>query len=107
MPSTLEAARSSERLRTRRRRDSAFNNRDARARPVGRLDGRVALVSGGSGGIGRATALELAREGADVVVQYRTNRAPAEDVVRAIGASGRKGLDISADVSDREACFAL
>lgn len=74
---------------------------------MGRLAGRVALVTGASGGIGRATALELAREGADVVVQYRTNRAPAEDVVRAIGASGRKGLDISADVSDREACFAL
>ncbi|MGQ0796404.1 MAG: SDR family NAD(P)-dependent oxidoreductase [Methanobacteriota archaeon] len=74
---------------------------------MGRLTGRVALVTGGGGGIGRATALELARDGADVVVQYRTSRGPAEEVARAIVASGRKGLAVRADVSDRDACVSL
>jgi 3-oxoacyl-[acyl-carrier protein] reductase len=67
---------------------------------MGKLDGRIALVTGGSRGIGRGIALELAREGADVIVNYRKDRdgdvgkydqveALVDEGVRALG-----GLDV-------------
>ena len=74
---------------------------------MGRLEGRTAIVTGGSGGIGRATVLELAREGADVAVQYRGGKDPAEATVEAVRASGRKGFALAADVSDPNACRRL
>ncbi len=64
------------------------------------LKGRVALVTGGSRGIGRAVALHLAREGADVVVNYVSNHEAAQDVVRAIDQMGRSAVAIQADVSN-------
>src|SRR6266581_8101233 len=70
---------------------------------VGRLDGRVALVTGGSGGIGRAAVLELAKEGADVAVQYRRGKEAAESTVASVRKLGRKGIAIPADVSDPDA----
>lgn len=63
------------------------------------LEGQVALVTGGSRGIGRAVALELARRGASVVVNYNTNSAAAGEVVSAIEAAGGKARAIQADVS--------
>jgi 3-oxoacyl-[acyl-carrier protein] reductase len=60
---------------------------------------RIALVTGGSRGIGRATALRLAAEGADVAICYQSRKNEAEEVVAAVEASGRRGLCLPCDVS--------
>jgi len=73
------------------------------------LDGKGAIVTGGSLGIGRAIALELAREGANVAVNYRRHDDEAKAVVAEIEGMGRKGLAVKADVSsyaDAEAMVA-
>jgi NAD(P)-dependent dehydrogenase (short-subunit alcohol dehydrogenase family) len=59
-----------------------------------RLSDRVALVTGASRGIGRAIALELAREGAHVAVNYRKQAGAAADTVRAIAALGRRAVAV-------------
>jgi len=66
------------------------------------LTNRIALVTGGSRGIGRSVALGLAQAGADVAVNYRERAAEADAVVAAIRASGGRALAISANVSDRD-----
>ncbi|MBK8175482.1 MAG: SDR family oxidoreductase [Rhodospirillales bacterium] len=63
------------------------------------LLGQKALVTGANSGIGEAVAIGLARAGADVIVNYVTNDAAAQNVVRSIEAEGVKGLAIEADVS--------
>ncbi|MGH7382870.1 MAG: 3-oxoacyl-[acyl-carrier-protein] reductase [Candidatus Methylomirabilales bacterium] len=67
-----------------------------------RLKGRVAVVTGGSRGIGRAIALALAEEGADVAVNYQRNEAMAREVAQAIERTGRASDIYQADVSDPE-----
>lgn len=68
--------------------------------PVGvDLHGRVALVTGGSRGIGRAVALALAEAGADVAVNYRARAEAAEQVATAIRALGRRAVVVGADVA--------
>ncbi|WP_028938783.1 SDR family NAD(P)-dependent oxidoreductase [Pseudonocardia spinosispora] len=64
--------------------------------------GRVALVTGGSRGIGRAIALRLAAEGADVAVNYRRDSEAAEAVVTEIRAAGRKASAFQASVDDAD-----
>jgi 3-oxoacyl-[acyl-carrier protein] reductase len=64
------------------------------------LTRRVALVTGASRGIGRGIALEMAREGADVVVNYARSDKKADDVTREIQALGRRTLSVKADVSN-------
>ncbi|MGA5279292.1 SDR family NAD(P)-dependent oxidoreductase [Streptomyces griseoincarnatus] len=66
------------------------------------LLGRAALVTGGSRGIGAATALRLAREGADVAVTYVSGKEAAADVVRAVEALGRRAVPLRADAGDPE-----
>src|SRR5947209_15231384 len=68
-----------------------------------KLAGRVALVTGASRGIGRGCAVELAREGADVVVNYRSHPEEAEAVVAEIRGLGRRAKAFGADVGERAA----
>lgn len=68
---------------------------------------KVALVTGGSGGIGRAICLQLANDGFDVCVHYNSNRDSAEEVCRAVEAAGRRAVALSGDLGDSAACAAL
>ena len=71
------------------------------------LQGNVALVTGGSRGIGRAVCLELARQGAAVAVNYAGNSAAAEETVQLCRALGVEAEAFQADVADPAACDAL
>lgn len=64
------------------------------------LEGKTALVTGGSRGIGAATALRLAREGADVALTYVNGKEAAEDVAREIRRLGRRAVALRADAAD-------
>jgi 3-oxoacyl-[acyl-carrier protein] reductase len=66
---------------------------------MGRLDGRVALVTGAGRGFGRAIALALGRAGADLAVNYNASAAAAKDVVAELDAMGRRAEAVQADVA--------
>jgi len=67
-----------------------------------KLENKVALVTGASRGIGRAIALALAKAGADVLVNYASSSAAAEEVVKEIEALGRRALALKFDVANAE-----
>ena len=69
---------------------------------MGRLDGRVALITGASRGFGRAIALAFAHEGADVAVNYRTNATGAAEVAAVVQKLGRRALVVEADVASED-----
>ena len=71
------------------------------------LEGKVAIVTGGSRGIGRAIAEDLAKNGAKVVVNYNSNADAANEAVAAIEALGSEAIAVQADVSDFEQAQAL
>jgi 3-oxoacyl-[acyl-carrier protein] reductase len=64
------------------------------------LDGKSAIVTGGSLGIGTAIALKLAEFGANVAINYRKHKEEAEEVINKVKAMGRKGLVVQADISN-------
>ena len=72
--------------------------------PLIDLIGKTALVTGGSRGIGAATAVLLAKAGADVVITYRTRKDDAERVGGAVEQTGRRRVIVQADLSRREEC---
>jgi len=67
---------------------------------MGRLEGKIALITGASRGIGRGIALEFAREGAHVAVNYRRDAAAADATVHAIEELGGTAVALQADVSE-------
>lgn len=69
---------------------------------MARLEGRIALVTGASRGIGRAIALQLAREGAKIAVNYRSGEAEAQAVADEIKALGSATMLVQANVSDKD-----
>ncbi len=69
---------------------------------TGRLDGLVALITGSDSGIGQATAIEFAREGADVVVTYLRDADGAEQTRKGVEAAGRRAIVVQADISDEQ-----
>src|SRR3954453_12611264 len=74
-------------------------------KPAGKLEGKVALVTGGDSGIGRAVAYLYAREGADVaIVHLPEEQEDADEIRRAIEEEGRRCLDLPGDLTDPKFC---
>jgi NAD(P)-dependent dehydrogenase (short-subunit alcohol dehydrogenase family) len=78
-------------------------------RGAGRLADRVALITGGDSGIGKAVAIAFAREGADVVVSHLggVEEADAADTIGWVEKAGRKGISIAGDIQDPDLCRTL
>src|SRR5207237_6995418 len=79
-----------------------------RYKPAGKLEGKVALITGGDSGIGRAVAVLYAREGADVAIAYLPKeRVDADETRRAIESEGRRCLPLEGDITDEGVCSRL
>lgn len=72
-----------------------------------KLEGQIAIITGASSGIGRGCAIELAREGAKVVINYTGNSKGAEDTLQAVREVGGEGMIFKADVSKEEEVIAM
>src|SRR5215203_5677021 len=77
---------------------------DPAHRGSGKLQGKVALITGGDSGIGRAVAIAFAREGADVAIAYLNEHGDAEEASRLVEQEGRRCLTIAGDVGDQAFC---
>jgi NAD(P)-dependent dehydrogenase (short-subunit alcohol dehydrogenase family) len=77
---------------------------DPQHRGSGKLQGRVALITGGDSGIGRAVAIAFAREGANVVVVYLNEHPDAEETKRQVEQEGKRCITIAGDVGDEQFC---
>lgn len=76
-------------------------------RGSGKLEGKVALITGGDSGIGRAVAVFFAREGADVAIAHLAEGQDARDTAAAVEAEGRRCFAIAGDVKDRATCESI
>jgi NAD(P)-dependent dehydrogenase (short-subunit alcohol dehydrogenase family) len=76
-------------------------------RGSGKLDGKVALITGGDSGIGRAVALAFAKEGADVVIAYLDEDRDAEETRSLVEEEGRRCLAVAGDIREEEFCNEL
>jgi NAD(P)-dependent dehydrogenase (short-subunit alcohol dehydrogenase family) len=76
-------------------------------RGSGRLSGKRAVITGGDSGIGRATAIAFAREGADVLIAYLSEDDDARDTAKLVEAAGRKAVLMPGDLADRAHCRAV
>jgi len=74
---------------------------------TGRLQGKVALITGGDSGIGRAVALAFAREGADILISYLNEDVDAEETARVVRDAGRKAILAPGDISEEAQCRSL
>jgi NAD(P)-dependent dehydrogenase (short-subunit alcohol dehydrogenase family) len=72
--------------------------------PAGKLKGKVALITGGDSGIGRAIAIAYAMEGANVAILYNVNDQDAEDTCKMVEAKGQECLKLKLDVRESSAC---
>lgn len=73
-------------------------------RAAGKLEGKVALITGGDSGIGRSVAIHYAKEGADVAIIYLSEGQDAEETKRLVEAEGKRCLTIQGDVGDENFC---
>src|SRR5690349_4697384 len=76
----------------------------AEYKACGKLDGKVAIITGGDSGIGRAVAIAYAKEGADVAIVYLNEHQDAEETTRLVKQAGRKCLPIAGDIGDEQFC---
>jgi NAD(P)-dependent dehydrogenase (short-subunit alcohol dehydrogenase family) len=73
----------------------------------GRLAGKVAIVTGGDSGIGRAVSVLFAREGANIVIVYKDEHEDAEETAAAIRREGQNCLAVAGDIADEQFCLAV
>jgi NAD(P)-dependent dehydrogenase (short-subunit alcohol dehydrogenase family) len=79
---------------------------DPRARGTGKLRGKVALITGGDSGIGRAVAVAFAKEGADVAIVYRNEHGDARETLRLLEPYGARAIRLAGDVGREAFCRA-
>ena len=76
-------------------------------RGSGKLDGKVAIITGGDSGIGRAVAIAFAREGADLLISYLDEHDDARETARWIEQAGRKAVIMAGDIRDKQHCRSI
>ncbi|MFC3127156.1 glucose 1-dehydrogenase [Pseudoroseomonas globiformis] len=87
--------------------DPAPDHGEQSYRGSGRLAGKVALITGGDSGIGRAVAIAYAREGADVLISYESEDEDAEETARWVRQAGREAVLLPGDIKSEEHCRSL
>lgn len=75
---------------------------DSKYRGSGKLQGKVALITGGDSGIGKSVAIFYAKEGADVAIMYKNEHKDAEETKRLVEKEGRRCLTIAGDIGDEQ-----